>query len=226
MIPRSPWFNGPVRVVAVVLAAGAGRRIGGPKALLPIGGTTFLAHVARGLLRPGVAAVVAVVGHGARRIKGEAGVPADVALVDNPRPDDGMLGSVLLGLDAAEARGADAVLLHPVDHPFTSPATTDAVLAALASGAVIAVPSYGGRRGHPGGFARAAWTPLRRAPPERGARVVLAEHPEWLVHVPGDEGCVTGIDTAGDYERHVGRYRRLDASSRPTRRPSRRTTGA
>jgi CTP:molybdopterin cytidylyltransferase MocA len=208
MIPRSPWFNGPVRVVAVVLAAGAGRRIGGPKALLPIGGTTFLAHVARGLLRPGVAAVVAVVGHGARRIKGEAGVPADVALVDNPRPDDGMLGSVLLGLDAAEARGADAVLLHPVDHPFTSPATTDAVLAALASGAVIAVPSYGGRRGHPGGFARASWPALRAAPPARGARTVLADHPGWLVHVPGDEGCVAGIDTPEDYQRRIGPLRR------------------
>jgi len=208
MIPRSPWFNGPVRVVAVVLAAGAGRRIGGPKALLPIGGTTFLAHVARGLFRPGVAAVVAVVGHGARRIKAEAGVPADVALVDNPTPDDGMLGSVLLGLDAAEARGADAVLLHPVDHPFTSPATTDAVLAALASGAVIAVPSYGGRRGHPGGFARASWPALREAPPARGARAVLAEHPDWLVHVPGDEGCVAGIDTPEDYQRRLGPLRR------------------
>ena len=61
----------PVRVVAVVLAAGAGRRIGGPKALLPIGETTFLAHVARGLERPGVAAVVAVIGHGARRVEAE-----------------------------------------------------------------------------------------------------------------------------------------------------------
>lgn len=226
MIPRSPWFNGPVRAVAVVLAAGAGRRIGGPKALLPIAGTTFLAHVARSLDRPGVAAVVAVVGHGARRIRAAAGVPGHVALIENARPDDGMLGSVLLGLAAAEARGADALLLHPVDHPFASPATVDAVLEALAEGAVIAVPSYGGRRGHPGGFARAAWAALRRAPPERGARVVLAEHPEWLVHVPGDQGCVTGIDTAGDYERHIGRYRRPDASPGRTRRPARRTTGA
>ena len=208
MIPRSPWFNGPVRVVAVVLAAGAGRRIGGPKALLPIHGTTFLAHVSRRLARPGIAAVVAVVGHGARRLEAEAGLPPEVALVVNPRPDDGMLGSVILGLDAAEARGADAVLFHPVDHPFVSPAITDAVVAALAAGALIAVPSYGGRRGHPGGFARAAWSALRQAPTGRGARAVLAEHPEWLVHVPGDEGCVAGIDTPEDYERRLGPRRR------------------
>jgi nicotine blue oxidoreductase len=193
-----------VRVVAVVLAAGAGRRIGGPKALLPIRGTTFLAHVARGLYRPGVAAVVAIIGHGARRVAAEAGLPPEVALVVNPRPDDGMLGSVILGLEAAEARGADAVLLHPVDHPFVSPATADLVLAALAAGALVAVPSYAGRRGHPGGFGRAAWRALREAPPSRGARAVLADHPEWLVHVPGDESCVAGIDTAQDYERRLG----------------------
>jgi len=204
MIPRSPWFNGPVRVVAVVLAAGAGRRIGGPKALLPIGETTFLAHVARALERPGVAAVVAVIGHGARRVEAEAGVPPGVALVVNPRPDDGMLGSVILGLAAAEARGAEAVLLHPVDHPFVSPATTDLVLAALAAGAPIAVPSYGGRRGHPGGFARAVWSALREAPPCLGARAVLADHPDWVVHVPADQGCVRGIDTREDYEQRIG----------------------
>jgi len=193
-----------VRVVAVVLAAGAGRRIGSPKALLPIGGTTFLAHVARGLQRPGIAEVVAVIGHGARRVAASAGLPPGLALVVNPRPDDGMLGSVARGLEAAEARGADAVLLHPVDHPFASPATTDAVLAALAGGALVAVPTYGGRRGHPGGFARAVWPALRAAPPARGARAVLADHPDWLVHVPGDEGCVAGIDTREDYERRVG----------------------
>src|SRR3989442_9294761 len=187
MIPRSPWFNGSVRVVAVVLAAGAGRRIGAPKALLPIGGTTFLAHVLRGLERPGVAAMVAVIGHGARRGEAEAGVPPGVALVVNPRPDDGMLGSVILGLEAAEARGAEAVLLHPVDHPFVSPATTDPLLAALAAGALIAVPSYGGRRGHPCGFARPVWAALREAPLSLGARALLADHSDWAVPRPPPE---------------------------------------
>jgi CTP:molybdopterin cytidylyltransferase MocA len=198
-----------VRVVAVVLAAGAGRRIGAPKALLPIGATTFVAHVASALRRPGVAEVVAVLGHGAARVQAAGGLSTDVARVVNPRPDDGMLGSVLAGLAAAESRQADAVLLHPVDHPFVTPATVDAVLAALAGGAMIAVPSYAGRRGHPGGFARASWPALRSAPPDRGARAVLAGRPEWVVHVPGDAGCVTGIDTAEDYERRLGTLPRI-----------------
>jgi molybdenum cofactor cytidylyltransferase len=194
-----------MEIVAVVLAAGAGRRMGGPKALLRIGSESFLARAARILARPGVRAVVAVVGHEAARVGAESGVPPGVALVENERHADGMLSSILRGLDEAEALRADAVLLHPVDHPLVDPATVDRVVAALQDGAVIAVPTQDGRRGHPGGFGRAAWAALRRAPPERGARAVLADHPGWVVHVAGDPGCVTGIETPADYERWIAR---------------------
>ena len=190
-------------VVAILLAAGEGRRMGLPKALLTIEGSTFLARVALVLARPGVASVVAVLGHQASRVAAEASLPSSVAVVENPRWADGMLTSVHRGLDEAETRGADAVLLHPVDHPLVDPATVDRVLEALSAGAVVAVPSYQNRRGHPGGFAAAAWPALRAASPERGARAVLADHPDWVVHVPGDPGCLTGINTPEQYARAV-----------------------
>ena len=62
---------GAVRVLAIVLAAGEGRRMGGPKALLRLGETTFLAHACRLLARPGVASVVAVLGAEAERVRAE-----------------------------------------------------------------------------------------------------------------------------------------------------------
>jgi CTP:molybdopterin cytidylyltransferase MocA len=149
--------------------------------------------------------VGAVLAHDAERVRREAGLPPAVAAVVNPDPDGGgMFGSVLLGLDAAEARGASALLLQPVDHPLTAPETVDRVVAALQQGARLAVPSHDGRRGHPGGFAAAAWPALRAAPREEGARAVLAAHPDWIVHVEGDPGCRRGIDTPADYERWVG----------------------
>jgi CTP:molybdopterin cytidylyltransferase MocA len=195
-----------MEVVAVVLAAGRGARMGGPKALLRIEADTFLARAARLVARPGVSAVLAVVGHDADRVAAEAALPDGVALVRNGRPEDGMLSSLLCGLDAAEARGADAVLVHPVDHPLVAAETVDRVVAALAGGAWIAVPSFGGRRGHPGGFARPAWAALRAADRGQGARAVLQEHPDWIVHVPGDPGCVAGVNDPGDYRRLVERH--------------------
>jgi CTP:molybdopterin cytidylyltransferase MocA len=112
-----------------------------------------------------------------------------------------MLGSVRLGLSAAEARGAEAVLLHPVDHPAVEPATIDAVCRALAEGALVAVPTFDGRRGHPGGFSRALFPELHRAPPEAGARAVLAADPSRVVHVAGGPGSVAGVDVPGDLAR-------------------------
>jgi CTP:molybdopterin cytidylyltransferase MocA len=193
-----------VRIAAVILAAGAGTRIGGPKALLRIGPDTFLARLAARFERPGVDRVIAVVGHEADRVRRESGAPASTVFAVNPRHQEGMLTSIWQGLDEAESAGAHAVMLQPVDHPLVEDATVDRVLAALHAGAVVAVPSREGRRGHPGGFARGAWPALRAAPPDAGARAVLAAHPEWIVHVPGDPGCLAGIDTPADYERLVG----------------------
>ena len=187
-------------MVAIVLAAGEGRRMGGPKALLRIGEGTFLAHVYRLFALPGISSVVAVLGAQAQRVRAEAGLPAEATVVVNDRWREGMLTSVWAGLDAAEALGAEAVLLHPVDNPFVEPATIDAVLAALAAGAEIAVPTHGGRRGHPAGFARGAFSALRAAPTDQGARAVLAHDPRRVVHVPAGEDCLVDLDTPRDLD--------------------------
>ncbi len=193
-----------MRIVAILLAAGEGRRMGSPKALLPIRGTRFLAWGAALLARPGVHSVVVVLGHEAERVASECPLPAGVRTVVNERYRDGMLSSIWRGLSAAETDGAEAVLLHLVDHPLVAAETVDHVVDALLAGAAIAVPSHAGRRGHPSGFARRAWPALRAASPERGARGVLLDHAAWIVHVAGDPGCLAGIDTPEDYRRLVG----------------------
>jgi CTP:molybdopterin cytidylyltransferase MocA len=190
-----------MRVHAVILAAGRGARVGGPKALLTLAGETFLARVARLLQRPGVERVTAVLGHDAERVRRESVLAPDVAVIVNTRHAEGMLTSILVGLDDAEASGADAILLHPVDHPLIDPATVDAVIGALGRGSPIAVPSHDGRRGHPGGFARSTWAALRAAAADEGARGVLARHPDWIEHVPAGEECLVGVNTNEDYGR-------------------------
>jgi CTP:molybdopterin cytidylyltransferase MocA len=190
-----------MRVAGIVLAAGEGRRMGGPKAFVRLGDESFLARACRLLADAGIDSVVAVLGAQAARAQAEAGVPARVRVVVNEAWRDGMLSSVWLGLDAVETDSPDAVLLLPVDHPFVTTETIRRVRAALESGAPIAVPVHDGRRGHPGGFARALLPELRAASPERGARAVLATQPGRVVHVPGDPGCVEGIDTPEDLER-------------------------
>jgi len=200
-----PCFNGQVRIAAIILAGGEGRRMGGPKALLSAGHESFLARACRLYARPGIGVVIAVLGAEAERVRREAGLPAGVEVVWNQGWSQGMLTSVWRGLDAAEALAADAVLLHPVDHPLVEPATIDRVARALAEGALAAVPTWEARRGHPGGFGRALFGELRSAPPDRGARAVLASNEARVVHVPGSSGCVAGIDTPEQYALLVSR---------------------
>jgi len=177
--------------------------MGGPKALLPLGDSTFLRKAVSAVSRPGVDSVVVVLGHEAARVRAEGGVSGEVRIIENPAYREGMLTSVWAGLTQAETLAADALLLHLVDHPLVDPATVDRVVATLRSGATIVVPVYAGRRGHPAGFARSAWGPLRSVKPHQGARGVLADHPDWIVHVEGDPGCIAGIDTPEDYRRFV-----------------------
>lgn len=184
-----------MRVAAVVLAAGEGRRMGGPKALARLRGSTFLAAVLSRFDRSDVSARIVVLGASADHVASTAELTPDVQIVVNARYGDGMLTSVWAGVDEAERLGADAVLLHPVDNPLVEPETIGAVLAALAAGARIAVPSHAGRRGHPAGFARAAWPALRAAALDAGARGVLAEHPDWVSHVPAGPDCLVDLDT-------------------------------
>jgi CTP:molybdopterin cytidylyltransferase MocA len=184
-----------MRVAAVVLAAGEGRRMGGPKALARLEGATFAAAVAGRFDRADVFARIVVIGASASLVASTAGLPSGVRVVVNDRYADGMLTSVWAGLDEAERLGADAVLIHPVDNPLVEPETVGAVLAALAAGARVAVPSHAKKRGHPAGFARAAWPALRAAPVDGGARSVLAAHPEWVVHVAAGPDCLVDLDT-------------------------------
>jgi nicotine blue oxidoreductase len=202
-----PWLNHEMRVVAIVLAAGEGRRFGGPKALARLGDLTFLEAATALFERAEIQARVVVLGAEADRIQAQIRLPAGTEVVVNQRFAEGMLTSIWAGLDAAEGSGADAVLVHPVDNPVAQAATVTGVLAALARGALIAVPSHGGRRGHPTAFARPTWPALRAAPLESGARSLLAERRDWVEHVPAGADCLVDIDTPEALAELVARRR-------------------
>ncbi len=172
--------------------------MGGPKALLPLGETTFLARVCHAFGEAGTGAVVVVLGAQAERVRAEAQLPEGVVVRCNERWGEGMLTSVWCGLDTLEELRAEAALLHPVDNPFVEVGTIRSVMAALAAGSRIAVPCHAGRRGHPAGFSRETWPALRQAPLERGARAVLAEHPDWLSQVAAGPDCLVDVDTPAD----------------------------
>lgn len=190
---------------AIVLAAGSSSRMGRPKALLPLEGTTFLGHVLATLRAAGVSTVRVVLGHHADEIRRRAALRADLVVI-NPTPEAGMLSSVRHGVRALPEE-VDAFLLWPVDHPTVLPDTVRRLVAAFReSGAPIVLPVHSGRRGHPVLFAARLKDELLRAPDAVGARAVVVAHDEGLRAVEvHDPGVLADVDTPEAYARIVGK---------------------
>lgn len=134
-----------MRVAGLLLAAGAGRRFGTPKALVSHNGSLFVESAARTLVQAGLEPVVVVLGAAADEVRASARLDG-VTLVDNPDWASGMGSSLRVGLRAVGA--ADAVVVLPVDTPGV---TVEAVmrLAELSEPDVLARATYDGEPGHP-----------------------------------------------------------------------------
>ena len=104
-------------VAGVLLAAGAGRRFGMPKALVRHRGRLFVEHAAEVLHDGGCVPVVVVLGAGADEVRATASLPGS-SIVDNPEWTTGMGSSLRVALAALRAASdAVAAVILPVDTP-------------------------------------------------------------------------------------------------------------
>lgn len=177
----------------VVLAAGAGTRFGTPKggATSP-DGETFAQTIARAAGAAGADPVV-VVAHE------DHVAPYGTRRVENPDPMSDPIVSLRLGLVQLDNTSVQGTLVWPVDCPFVKAETVTALVNAAAErDAVIAVPSYGARRGHPSWFAREVWPELMTVK-DGGARAVIRRDETRVLHVPVDDRAILAdIDTRAD----------------------------
>jgi CTP:molybdopterin cytidylyltransferase MocA len=178
-----------VTVAGLVLAAGAGRRFGGPKAVAVLGGDRLVDRAVRLLTQVGCAPVVVVSGAVELTVGG-----ADV--VPNPLWDSGMGSSLRTGLTALTGRAVGATVVLLVDTPWVS---ADAVRRVVeqGSGSPAAIATYGGRRGHPVLLSAAVWDQVAElAEDDVGAKAWLRAHPDQVLEVD----C-TGLGDPRDVDR-------------------------
>jgi CTP:molybdopterin cytidylyltransferase MocA len=162
-------------IAAVVLAAGAGSRFGGPKQQI------LLPSVLAAIRSSAVDEVVVVAG--------AYPLEADARVVECGDWERGPGASLRCGLDALPAETEAAVVVL-ADGPDLSPAAVDRVIETWRAGAGdVVAASYGGIRGHPVVLGRAAWARV----PDEGARALDP------VLVPCDEfGSPGDVDFADE----------------------------
>lgn len=154
----------------IVLAAGAGTRAGGPKALLRMpDGTPWLELACTFLNDSGCDRVVAVLGAGARIARPLVPPSAEILVAEHWA--DGMSACLRAGLAAASGDGAVITL---VDLPGL-PASVG--LRVMAGSSALRQAVYGGEPGHPVFIGAEHWDAAAASlTGDRGARRYLVEH--------------------------------------------------
>lgn len=150
-------------VVGLVLAAGSGRRMGGPKALARTpSGELLLDRAVRTVRAGGCAQVVVALGAGADEARAQAQtlVEPGTTVVEVTDHGTGMAASLRSGLGAAEGLDPDAVVITLVDLPDVTPDVVARVVGEGPHDDALRRATYDGRPGHPVLLGRVHVTPF------------------------------------------------------------------
>lgn len=161
----------------LLLAAGAGTRMGRPKALVrEPDGTSWLRRGVEVLRDGGCERVTVVLGAAADEARALLdGVDAAVVVADDW--SDGMGASLRTGLEAVADSEDEAVVVLLVDLPDVTGEVVRRVAAAVDGPDALARAAYDGTPGHPVVLGRAHWAGAAAAATgDRGARDYLAAH--------------------------------------------------
>jgi nicotine blue oxidoreductase len=210
-------------VAGLLLAAGAGRRYGMPKALVVDGGRLLVERALATLREGGCAPVVVVLGAAADEVLARADLSGATPVV-NEDWASGMGSSLRAGLAALRSSGSvgrsgsagpsglvggpglrggsgagpeagavDAVCVLLVDTPGITPAAVRRVASRGGPGALV-VATYDGEQGHPVLLGRDHWDAVAAmAVGDVGARRYLTRHPDLVTRVPCED-IATGDD--------------------------------
>ncbi|HVV76700.1 MAG TPA: nucleotidyltransferase family protein [Mycobacteriales bacterium] len=175
-----------MKIIGLVLAAGAGRRFGGPKALVELDNEMLVDRVTRILREGGCEEVVVVLGASADLVRATAALPGARVVVAQ-HWEDGQGASLRAGLNDIAVTDGDAVVIALVDQPWVGAEAVRRLRLAAQDGAESAVATYDGRPRNPVMLARAVWDEVAAAAVgDVGARAWLRANPGRVVLISCD----------------------------------------
>ena len=189
-----------LRIGAVLLAAGEGRRMGGvAKALIRLQGVPLISRQLVALSGAGVDEVVVVTGYARNAIE-EQVRSFSVTLAHNGAYAEGQEGSVRVGLAALNGP-FDAVFIVLSDQPLIGAGDLTELIGAFKkrpAGHVV-VPVVDGRRGNPILLDEVAHAEILASGTSLGCRHLTERRPEFVhAHETANPRFITDLDTVDD----------------------------
>ncbi len=192
-------------VSAILLAAGASRRMGRSKQLLPLDGRPAIVRCLESIRGASVDDIVVVVGANGDEVL-EAIKEFLVTVVRNETPGADMAESVRVGLKKVSP-ACSGVFVCLVDHPMVKAETLISMRSCHAQKPhSIILPIYRGEKGHPPLLPREILAEIDVLPTLRD---VIQKHSGKVYCLAvNDEGVVLDMDTWEDYQRMLLRLPR------------------
>jgi molybdenum cofactor cytidylyltransferase len=184
---------------AVVLAAGASRRLGRSKQLEPWGDSNLLSIVVARTRAFPVDEVWVVLGHDYERILEETDF-GDAGVIENPEWAEGIASSIRVALDAlTRLSRVDKALIVMGDQPSVPVELVESLIDSHArSDHQVSVPKYRYSWGNPVLVDRALWPRLMSLEGDEGAQRLWQAHPEWVNEVWFSDLAPRDVDTETD----------------------------
>lgn len=182
------WHGGVRKlssIAGVIVAAGGGRRVGAPEALLCLNGKPLVERAVEIVREAGCDPVVVVLGAAADRVRESTDLTGVTVVVDSAW-GRGLGSSLRAGLRALSPETVEAALVMPVDMPGVTPQAVRRIVA-LPYPEVLVCATYGGIRGYPMLFGRRHWAGITTlANADIGARPYLLAHKDEIVDISCD----------------------------------------
>lgn len=183
------------RTAGMIIAAGGGRNIGGPEALLYQGDRLLVERMLEIVREAGLDPAVVILGAAADEVRAIADLRG-ASVVVNRAWGTGLGSSLRVGLQALTLTPVEAVAVVPVDMPGI---TAEALrrVTALPYPDMLVCATYGGLRNYPMVFGRRHWAAISDlSNTEGGARPYLLAHRDEVVDISCD-GIADGsrVDT-------------------------------
>jgi CTP:molybdopterin cytidylyltransferase MocA len=184
-LPETDIDPGRKKIGAVLLAAGAGSRMGHrPKSLLELDGEPLICRQLRALATAGVAEVVLVLGHYAEQIEKALTSVKGCAFtrVLNPNSETGQSSSLRLGLQALSP-DVSAVLVVLADQPLIDADDMSDLIRAYEerpAGTQFVQPTVQGLPGNPVLFSAAVRAEILQANARVGGQQWKSAHPDQV----------------------------------------------
>jgi molybdenum cofactor cytidylyltransferase len=199
--PREGGVAEPVsgtrrKIAGLILAAGEGRRMGGPNKLLAtVGGKPLVRIAAEAAAKSDVSSVTVVTGHRARDVE-TALAGLDVRFVHNVDYAQGLSTSLRAGIESLPD-DVDGAIVLLADMPGIEAGLIARLIDAFDpdQGVFLVVPTYEGKRGNPVVWSSRFFPALAAVQGDTGGRHLIGENAESVAEVELGPAVALDVDT-------------------------------